>query len=216
MRPVYPIDPAVQVINPKLSPFSGPAGQIARGSGVLDGMPDELEELEVLDELDAYDEVDVIDEVISLLVVLLGNDDKGPVELVGEEVEPSEEGDDGGVVLSVRVPDMLVSEGLGVEVLVSDQLVSEILRIEMLVAGELGGDSVDVADSRLLILVALSTLWRLPDALVVTSMPDVSEVPGLDQLEVSVDARLENPIELDRPSAGALEDSLDFMLLERI
>ena len=49
-----------------------------------------------------------------------------------------------------------------------------------------------------------------------TSMLDVSEVPGLDQLEVSVDARLEDPVELDRPSAGALEDSLDCMLLEEI
>lgn len=167
---------------------------------MLDGVPDELEELDVLDELDAYDKLDVIDEVISLLVVLLGYDDKGPVELVGEEVEPSEEADEGAVVLSVRVP---------------DRLVPEVLDVEVLVAVELGGDSVDVADSRLLILIALSTLWRLPDALVVTSMLDVSEVPGLDQLEVSVEARLENPIELDRPSAGALEDSLDCMLLER-
>lgn len=145
---------------------------------MLDGVPDVLEELDLLDELDAYDELDAIDEIISPLVVLPGNDDKGPVELVGEEVETSEEGDDGGVILSVRIPDMLISEVLGVEVLVSDRLVSEILGIEMLVAGELEGDSVDVADSRLLILVALSTLCRLPDALVVTSMLDVSEVPG--------------------------------------
>lgn len=186
---------------------------------MLDGAPDELTGPDVLDELVAYNVLDVIDEVISLLIMLLslvvallGNDDRGPVELV-REVGPSEKVDEIGAVFNVLVPDLLVSDVFGVVVLVPVRLVSVTLGVEALVADELETDSMYVADTRLFILVALSVLSKLLCVLLVASVFNVSNILRLDWPEVCVDVRLRSPEEIDRPSADAPKDFVDCVLL---
>lgn len=187
---------------------------------MLDGAPDELAGPSVLDELVAYNVLDMIDEVTSLLTVLLslvvallGNDDRGPVELF-REVGSSEKVDETGVMFSVLVPNLLVSDVFGVVVLFPVRLVSVTLGVEALVADELRTDSMYVADTRLFILIALSVLSKLLCVLLIASVLNVSNLLRLDWLELCIDVRLRSPEEIDRPSADALKDSLDCAVLK--
>lgn len=150
--------------------------------------------------------------LLSLVVAPLRDDDRGPVELV-REVETSEIVDEGGVMLSTLVLDWLISDVFSVVVLVSIPRVSVILGVEALVAGELGTGSMYVADTRLLVLVALSVLSKLLGVLLVTSVFDVSNLLRLDWPKLCIDVMLRSPEEIDRPSADALKDSLDCAVL---
>ncbi|KAI7781628.1 hypothetical protein LA080_014526 [Diaporthe eres] len=95
------------------------------------------------------------------------------------------------------------------DVLVSDPLVVEIPVVEVLAVDEVAY----VSEEGLLVLVTLSTIWRLPDEVTVVSAPDVFKVLVLDALEVSVDVRLGRSVELDDRSAEVVEEELDWVVI---
>lgn len=159
-------------------------------------MPDELDELVELDELDELelDELDVLElvelELVELELEVLELDELDEPEL-----------DELGVL------ELDVIELIGLDVLVSDPLVVEIPVVKVLAAAEVAY----VSEERVLVLVTLSTLWRLLDELTVISAPEVLKVLVLEALEVSVDVRLGRSVELDDRPAEVVEEELDWV-----
>ncbi|KAG6353727.1 hypothetical protein INS49_005436 [Diaporthe citri] len=159
--------------------------------GVADGVPDELDELVELDVLDLL-ELDELDELDELVVLELDNLDVLELD-----------------VLELDVLELDVLKLVELDVLVSGRLVVEIPVAEVLAAAE----AVCVSEKRLLGLVTLSTLWRLPDERFVVSVPEVLKVLVLGALEVSVDIRLGRSVELDGRPAEVVEEELDCVVL---